>query len=623
MNQAPGVSGGDQEFIRNMQNFNDSLGAPNGAARRLRFGVFELDLHDRELRKDGMSLKLQQKPFQVLELLLRNPGEFVTRTELAQHLWPDLHVSFDRSLNTAVNVLRQTLGDSSRSCRYIETRSGLGYRFIAPVEEVNDQTDGPSVRDSADSIAVLPFENLTGDPNVGLLADGVAEGVIAALSSLQHLRVIARTTAFRFRAPKHEPQAVGNRLNVRVVLSSRVSYRGSSLLISTELIDVQSGRRLWGEQYSRMPSEIFGVERNIATQIVNVLNLAPGTSPTVQFKRNYTANLEAYQDYLKGRYFYNKMTEEDLRKSIAHFEAALRQDSDYSLAYTGLADTYILFAFLGILLPRDAYRRVKHLVAVALELDEQLAEAHASFANIKRLFEKDWPGAEAAFLKALELNPNYANGHHWYAAHLSAMGRFEEALREIRAAQELDPLSLVINMEVAWNLYLARDFRGAWEQSWKTLVLEPKFAAAQHTLGLAYEQLDMTDEAITEFQNARTCSVGHPATIAALGHAHAIAGNQSRASEALDELEELSKLRYVSPYWRGLVYAGIGMHDLALESLEKACEDRDVWLVWLKVEPRFDPLRSNTRFHKLLSKLRLDARNQLTPPAHLTISLTR
>jgi TolB-like protein len=590
-----------------------SLSAPARAVRKLRFGVFELDLHARELRKSGISVKLQQKPFQVLELLLRNRGEFVTRTELARHLWPDLHVSFERSLNTAVNVLRQVLGDSSRSCRYVETRSGLGYRFIAHVEDINEPTASPSFRDTTDSIAILPFENLTADPNLDLLADGVAEGVIATLSSLERLRVIARTTAFRFRGPEHEPQAVGNRLNVRVVLSSRVAYRGSSLVISTELIDVQTGHRLWGEQYSRMPSEIFGIERNIATQIVKVLNLPSGVRSSARFKKNYTANLEAYQDYLKGRYFYNKMTEEDLRKSIAHFEAALRQDSDYSLAYTGLADTYSLFAVLGVLPPRDAYRRVKKLVMVALELDEELAEAHASLASIKRLFEKDWPGTEAAYLRALELNPNYADGHHWYSAHLSAMGRFEEALREIRAAQELDPLSLVINMEVAWDLYMARDFRGALEQSWKTLVLEPRFAAAQHTLGLAYEQLDMTDEAITEFQNARTCSGGHPATIAALGHAHAIAGNQDRASEALGELEQLSKLRYVSPYWRSLVYAGIGMDDLAVESLEKACDDGDVWLVWLKVEPRFDPLRSNTRFHQLLSKLRLDAQTSARP----------
>jgi adenylate cyclase len=596
MNQAPRVSGSNQEILKNYP-----------SARRLRFGVFELDLQDRELRKGGVNLRLQQKPFQVLEVLVRNPGALVTRLELARHLWPDLHVSFDRSLNTAVNVLRQALGDSSRSCRYIETRSGLGYRFIAEVEEINEPGAGPPFPSgTTDSIAVLPFENLTTDPDVAVLADGIAEGVIGALSSLENLRVIARSAAFRFRGPENEPQAVGNQLNVRVVLGSRIARRGSSLIINTELIDVQTGRRLWGEQYSRMPSEIFGVERSIATQLVKVLNLSSATRHMKRFNKDYTANLEAHRDYLKGRYFYSKMTEEDLRKSIAHFEAALSEDPDYSLAYTGLADTYTLFAFLGILAPREAHRQVKHLTRAALELDEDLAEAHACLANVKRIFDWDWPGAEAGYLRALELNPNYADGHHAYAAHLSAMERHDDAMREIRTAQELQPLSLVINMQVAWNLYMARDFRSALEQAWKTLVLEPKFAAAQHTLGLAYEQLEMIDEAITEFQNARTCSGGQPAAIAALGHAYAISGNEDEALQALRELDQLSKGRYVSPYWRAVVCAGLGMDDLALESLEKACEDRDVWVVWLKVEPRFDHLRSRVRFHNLLSKLRLE-----------------
>jgi adenylate cyclase len=582
-------------------------GSSSPPARRLRFGAFELDLQDRELRKGGVNLRLQQKPFQVLELLVRNPGALVTRTELARHLWPDLHVSFDRSLNTAVNVLRQALGDSTRPCRYIETRSGLGYRFIADVEEIDEPIAASPLRQTTDSIAVLPFENLTAEPELALLADGMAENVIGALSTLEGLRVIARSTAFRFRGPEHEPQAVGKQLNVRTVLSSRLAYRGSSLIITTELIEVQTGRLLWGDHYSRMPSEIFGVGKNIASQIIKVLNLPLGARQGRRVKKDYTANLEAYQDYLKGRYFHNKMTEEDLHKGIAHFEAALRQDPNYSLAYIGLADTYSLFALLGILAPREACRRAKQLTKAALEIDDELAEAHALSAGLKRLFDWDWPGAEAGYLRALELNTNYADGHRWYAAHLSAMERHEEAMREIRTAQELDPLSLVINMELAWNLYMARDFRGALEQSWKTLVLEPKFAAAQHTLGLAYEQLEMNDEAVTEFQNARTCSGGHPATIAGLGHAHAISGNRNDASEALRELNQLSNHRYVSPYWRGVVYAGLGMDDLALESLEKACEDRDVWVVWLKVEPRFDRLRSSVRFHNLLRKLRLEA----------------
>jgi TolB-like protein/tetratricopeptide (TPR) repeat protein len=597
MNQAPRISAGNQEILKNYP-----------SARRLRFGVFELDLQDRELRKCGINLRVQQKPFQVLELLVRNPGRFVTRLELAHHLWPDLHVSFDRSLNTAVNVLRQALGDSSRSCRYIETRSGFGYRFIADLEEISEPGAGLRPPDvNTDSIAVLPFDNLATDPDIALLADGIVEGIIATLSSLENLRVIARSTVFRFRGPENEPRAVGNQLNVRVVLGSRIAKRGSSYVISTELIDVQTGHLLWGEQYSRMPSEIFGVARSIATQLVKVLNVPPGTRKTKRFHKDYTANLDAHQDYLKGRYFYNKMTEEDLRKSIAHFQASLSEDPDHALSYAGLADTYTLFAFLGILAPREAHRQVKHLTRTALEIDGDLAEAYASLANVKRVFDWDWPGAEAAYLRALELNPNYADGHHSYAAHLSAMQRHDDAMREIWTAQQLDPLSLVINMQVALNFYMARDFRGALEQAWKTLVLEPKFAAAQHTLGLAYEQLEMNDEAVTEFQNARMCSGGHPATIAALGHAYAIAGNEDEALQALRELDQLSKARYVSHYWAALVYAGLAMDDCALDALEKACADRDVWLIWLKVEPRFDRLRSSVRFHDLLRKLRLDA----------------
>ncbi len=465
--------------------------------RKVRFGAFELDLRDRELRKGGLTLRLQQKPFQVLEMLVQNPGALVTRAELARHLWPNTHVSFDRSLNTVVNSLRQVLGDSSRISRYIETRSGLGYKFVAHVEEI-------------------------------------------------------------------------------------------------------------GQPAPSAPPERIAIERQITTQLVKALRLSPNESHARRLKKNYDANLEAHVDYLKGRYFYNRTTEEDLRKSIAHFEAALRQDPGCSLAYAGLADIYSLFAFFGVIPPRDASSRARQLAMRALECDEELAEAHVSLASVKRLFDWDWQGAEAGYLRALDLNPNHADAHRCYASHLSAMARSEESIREIRTAQELDPLSLVINSETAWNLYMARDFKGALEESWKTLILEPKFAAAQHALGLAYEQLGMSDEAITEFQNAHVCSSGHPSTIAALGHAHAIAGNQCDAADSLRELERLSKNRYVSRYWFSLVYTGLGSNDSAIDSLESAYRDRDVWLVWLKVEPRFDPLRSNARFQNLLRELRFD-----------------
>lgn len=450
--------------------------AAGPVARKLRFGTFEIDLQERELRNRGIRLKLQHKPFQILELLLERRGSLVTRAELARHLWPDLHVSFDHGLNTAVNTLRDTLGDSIRNPRYIETRSGLGYRFVAPVEEIWESSPAPpaiSVRDE-----------------------------------------------------------------------------------------------------NRRP-------------------------------RQYTPAFDAYQDYLRGRFFFSRRNEADLRKSVACFESAIAQDPKYALAYAGLADVYSVFALLGGLAPADACRRVKDLTGAALQIDERLPEAHASLADARRLFDWDYLAAEMGYLRALDLDANYAEGHCRYAALLSQMGRFEQAAKEVRRGLELEPLSLSIGVDLAWSHYLARDFDAAMRQSWKTLVLEPAFAPAQNTLALAYEHLGMHDEAITEFENARICSGDHPAAIAALAHARAIAGLRQEAQESVQELESLSRARHVSPYWASIAYLGLERIDAALHCLEQACEQHDPWLVWIKVEPRFDPVSSLPRYERVLGKLGL------------------
>ena len=569
-------------------------------ASRFRFGTFEVDLHERELYNRGIRVALQQKPFRILELLIRKRGELVTREELAQYLWPNLHVSFDRGLNTAVNVLRRALGDSPRNSRYIETRSGLGYRFIAPVEEISQTHSAGD--GTTDSVAILPFENGTSNSNLALLAEGITESIIAKLSEIQQVRVIARATAFRFKEYAEGPESIGQKLNVRTVLTGRVAEQGDSLLISVELIEVKSGRRLWGADYKTRSSGIFAVETKICVAVSKMLVL-PGESRPQTFSKPHTGNFDAYQDYLKGRYFYSRMTEDDLRKSVAHFESALAQDPRYALAHAGLSDVYNLFALLGLLPTATAYARAKELAMAALEIDEELAEAHASLAGVKKSFEWDWIGSEAEYLRALELNPNSADAHRWYAALLCAMNRMDEGLHEIRRAQELDPLSIVINMELAWDLYMARDFRSAMEQSWRTLVLDPKYAPAQHTLGLAYEQLGMYEETITELQNTCLCSGNHPAAMASLAHAHAAAGDRDEARRLSDDLDKISKRRHVSPYWTAMVQAGLGAHDVAFENLEKAFEQRDVWLVWLYVEPRFDALRSDARFDRLVRRL--------------------
>jgi TolB-like protein/tetratricopeptide (TPR) repeat protein len=582
--------------LRNNTRHDDAI----QTGRRLRFGVFELDLQDRELSKNGVRIKLQQKPLQILELLLQTPGEFVTRPQLARHLWPESHVSFNGSLNTAVNALRQVLGDSPRNPRFIETRPGCGYRFIASVVGAGGTSGAPHSQSPVHSIAVLPFENIAGDPSLDCISDGMAEGLITSLSALAHLRVIARSTVFRFKGQDIEPRIAGERLNVSAVLTGRVMRRETTSIIGVELVDVGSGCRLWGNQYDCSPADLSAVGAEISTEVSKSLRFltdGPQQSRLTKTQRN---NFEAYQDYLKGRHFYNKMNEEDLRKSIAYFEAALRQDPRYALAYAGLADAYNLCAFLGTVPASEARARSEEFTAKALSVDDGLAEAHASLASVRHLYEWDWQGAEEEYLKALDLNPSYAAGHHRYAALLSAAGRSEDAMSQMRLAQELDPLSPVIDMEMAWNLYMARDFQGAEERSWKALAVEPRFAAAQHTLGLAYEQMEMREEALVEFRNARTCSGDHPATVAALGHAYANAGRRSEASEILRELQQMSERRTVSPYWHGILHSGLGEDHLALESLAKAYQERDVWLIWLKVEPRFDRLRSNPRFQELV-----------------------
>lgn len=449
-----------------------SFPAPKSMGNRpnLRFGNFEMDLENCELRKHGIRIKLQRKPFQILEFLLRTPGQLVLRSDLAHYLWPGLHVSYDRSLNTAVNALRRALGDTSRNVRFIETRTGLGYRFIAPVEPAGG-----------------------GEP-------------------------------------------AGDRM-----------------------------------QLVHSNAAAFGIP----------------------------------QDCLKGRYFCHKLTEEDLHKAVAQFNSALAQKPDCGYAFAGLADTYSQSALLNMAAPGEIYPRARDMAMSALRARQDLGEAHAALATVKRLFEWDWPAAEAEYLTALVLSSNSGIIHQAYGAHLAAMGKTEDALRELRHAQEIDPLSPMCNVSVAWGLYVARDYQAASEQCWNVLSLEPKFGAAQYTLGLAYEQMDLMEDAIVELRNARTCSGEQPAVLAALAHAYAVSGDTDAALALLRELEDLSQRRYVSSYWMAMVHAGLDDHAGAVKLLDKAHRERDVWLTWLKVDPRFDILRQDRHVMELLRNIGL------------------
>ena len=582
---------------------------PRPTLRKVRFGVFEFDFRLGELLKSGRRVKLQGQPIQILSVLLERRGELVTREELQRRLWPaDTFVDFEHSLNAAVKRLRQALGDSPDEPRFVETLARRGYRFIAHVEAEGDaRDDAPPSPRAIRSLAVLPFENDGGDPETEYVSDGLTECLINNLSRLDGVRVIARSTAFRYKSKEIDPREVGRALGVEALVVGRVSQRGDSLFINAELVDALDGWQLWGKQYSRRASDMLDAQCEISRQITERLRLRLTGEDEARLSKCYTKSCEAYRDYLQGRYHWNKMTADSLHKSIHYFEQAIEKDSAYALAYAGLADAYSLCGFYGLLQPRAARRKAKAAAMRAVELDDELAEAHASLAGVKKNYDWDWPAAEREYRRALELNPRYATAHRVYADYLLAVGRPEEAMREIELAQDQDPLSLVICVEVAWNSYMAREYERAVEQSLRTLEMESAFHPAHYSLGLAYEQQSRYNEAVAAFERALEGSGGNPAALSALGHVFALMGREQEAREALCKLEEMSRRAYVSPFWPAIVCLGLDETDAALEWLERAYAERDVWLVWLKVDPRLDPLRSDARFRNLLWRVFLDA----------------
>ncbi|MCH7987103.1 MAG: protein kinase [Acidobacteria bacterium] len=475
--------------------------------------------------------------------------------------------------------------------------AGLSYgisRFATP-------TGGEAI----DSIAVLPFENVGGDPDAEYLSDGIAEALISRLSQLPDLKVMARSTAFHFKGKNVDPQEAGRKMGVHVVLTGRLSQRGDTLVIGVELVDVNHGTQLWGEQYNRPMADIFALQEEITREIFRQLRMKLTPEDESRLARRDTENTEAYQLYLKGRYYWNKRTEEALRKGLEYFGQAIEQDPGYALAYVGLSESYIVLADRGMP-SKIAFPKAKMAVAKALELDDTLGEVHVSLAVIKDTYEWDWVAAEREYKRAIELNPGYATSHHWYSIYLSWLGgRHEEAIAEAKRALELDPLSLIINEALGFVLYFARQYDEAIEQLHKTLELDPNFPDAHYTLGQVYLQKGMYQEATEEFQKGITHSGDSISTrgIAQLASAYAAAGKRREALRVLDELMEESNQSYVSPARIAIVYVWLGDKDQAFAWLEKAYQERSSLVGHVNADPIFDPLRSDPRFQSLLRRL--------------------
>ena len=468
-----------------------------------------------------------------------------------------------------------------------------------------------------DSIAVLPFTYTNSDqketigPDANWLSDGITESIINDLSHVPNLKVIARSSVFRYKGQNVDPQTVGRELNVRAVVMGRIVQIGDTVSVQTELVDVRNQTQLWGERYRRKISDVLELPEDISRQISAGLKLELSGEARQQISKRYTVNPQAYELYWKGRYHWNQRKSGDVNQAIKYFQEAINLDPQYALAYTGLADCYVLGNILQMP-PKQAMPMAADAARRALAIDNQLAEAHTSLAKIKLSYEWDWAGAEAEFKQAIQLNPGYATAHQWYGVYLSEMGRHDESVRERITAQELDPFSLSIATGLGRAFYWARRYDESIARLQSIVPKDSNYADTYWSLGLAYEQKRLYPEAVAAFQRAVDLSKspefdeGKPEMLAALGHAYALSGKQNEARSILDQLKKNSTSQhYVSPYAVSLIYIALNEKDAAFQSLGRAFEERDESFVHLRVDPRLDPIRADARFEQLLRQVNL------------------
>ena len=463
------------------------------------------------------------------------------------------------------------------------------------------------------SIAVLPFENLSRDPENDYLSDGITGSLINILATVPKLRVMAQSTVFRFKGRQTDPQAVGRDLNVRAVLTGRMMQSGGSLRIGAELVDVATGSQLWGAQYDRKPGDIFVIQDEISNEISGKLRLQLTQAEKKRLIRRHTGDADAYRLYLKGRHHWNRWTEEGFYKAIGYFQQAVEKDPSYALAYTGLAESYVLLGWNSYLPPKDAFPKGKVAAMTALQLDPDLGEAHTPLAATLWLYDWQWQDAWTEFKRSLELNPTYPTANHWHAEYVMTMGRQVEAIAKMKNSQTLDPLSLIINVAIGRDYYLARRYDEALEHLLQTVELDPNYPVTYWVLGLLYRKTGRYELAITAGEKGVNLSGGSPLMRAALAHTYGESGRAKEALQVLDDLTELAKHRYVAPYFLAGIHIGLGENDRAFEYLEKSYEEHSHWLIYLRLDPSMDALRSNPGFHDLLRRVGLPARAAAIP----------
>lgn len=561
----------------------------------VRFANCEVDLPAGEIRKAGIRIRIQHQPFKILEALLERCGEVVTREELRSRIWPNESFGdFDQALNIAMTKLRNALGDSAEKPRFIETLPRRGYRFIAAVE----QPPASASIVGKKMLAVLPFENVGGDAGQEYFADGLTEEMIAQLGQLnpKRLGVIARTSASQYKGTRKSISEIAGELKVDYVLEGSVRREGERVRITAQLIDVADQTHLWSQSYDRAMRDILNVQRDVAIQVGRALafELLPGPRAATE-----AADPAAHEAFLRGRFYWGLRSEEALVKAMGYFEQARSIEPRFGLAYAGIADCCGLLCWFGALTPREAGPRAASAAKKALELDGSQSEAHASMALVHYWYEWEWRKAEEEFRRAIELNPSYAPAHHWYASYLNSLGRLDEAQIELQKARDCDPLSLIISMSAADVYFFSRQYDRAIEHLRALLEQAPRFAPALFNLGRVYVEKQMYEDAIAAFERAAQFS-GNREAFPALAHAYARAGRVGEAHNLLVEMEKSANGRYLPAPLLARIHVGLGERDRAIERLQQGIEERSFWMTMLKMDPVYDDIRGDARFHELL-----------------------
>jgi len=639
-----------------------------GPSKVLFGGSFELRLKARELYRDGVRLKLRPQPFRVLQILVENAGEVVSREEFQEQLWPsDTFVDFEHGLNSSVKDLRAVLGDSVHEPRYIETIPKIGYRFIAAVERAASEDAGlhpihpetapaegiesPAHTSSIDAsltsrrwiaalalsataillfaaywwrhsprsvasapahimMAVLPFENLSGDPNQEFVSDGLTDEIISRLGQADPAKVgvIARTSVMRYKHSDQQVQAVGQKLGAQYVLKGTLRRDADNVRITADLIRVSDRIPVWSHEYQRGANSLNEVQQEIAVETADAIFLVLGEQKHAEPLRaglsTSSSQSDAYLHYLKGRYFWNRRTEQGFESAIREFQSAIDKQPAYAQAYTGLADSYLLSASYGWVSPKVFMPKARAAALRAIELNEGLAEAHTSLAAIAQNYDWDWATAEKEYRRAIELNPNYATAHHWYAECLALQGRFDESFAEIGKARELDPLSLIIAADYGAFLYFSRQYGPAIQQFHTVLEMDPDFPRAQ-MITYAYVEEGRFPEAlqiVDRWKSGRGAGWGWPMSAYVYGRW----GKQHEAEQAFQETLKLSRRARLEPSNYMLLNIGLGKKKEALDWLEKAYDERTSNMNAIKVDPVYDPLRNEPRFHAVMKQIHLE-----------------